>query len=172
MAPDSPSVSRWLDRLRHNDERAAAQLWRRFLERLLAVARRRLAGAARRVADEEDVVVVAFERFLRGVRQGRFPRLTDRADLWAASRQVLPSYAQWKRARGGEGPWRYLPASAGVWRSDGETLDAVEQGEVRVRASEVELEGQPPLLQLSRWARGPGTTVEALALPVYRRAKG
>jgi RNA polymerase sigma factor (sigma-70 family) len=72
-----------IERLRNEDRRAAAALWERFLERMLAVARRRLREAPRRVADEEDVVVVAFERFLHGVRQGRFPRLNDRDDLWA-----------------------------------------------------------------------------------------
>jgi DNA-directed RNA polymerase specialized sigma24 family protein len=50
---------------------------------MLALARQRLHEGTRRVADEEDVVVVAFERFLRGVRQGRFPRLADRDELWA-----------------------------------------------------------------------------------------
>src|SRR5262249_43683710 len=35
------------------------------------------------VSDEYDVVSRAFERFLRGVREGRFPRLDDRNDLWA-----------------------------------------------------------------------------------------
>ncbi len=82
MSPDSHSVTRLLDRLRHDDPQAAQALWDRFLQRMLAVARQRLGGAARRVADEEDVVVMAFERFLHGVRQGRFPRLNDRDDLW------------------------------------------------------------------------------------------
>jgi RNA polymerase sigma factor (sigma-70 family) len=58
-------------------------LWERFAERMLAVARRRLGNALRRVADEEDVVLAAFERFHHGVRQGRFPRLNDRDDLWS-----------------------------------------------------------------------------------------
>src|SRR5262245_54308988 len=50
---------------------------------MLHAARQRLGPAPRRVADEEDVVVVAFGRFLDGVRAGRFPRLNDRDDLWA-----------------------------------------------------------------------------------------
>src|SRR5262245_2088434 len=50
---------------------------------MLQVARQRLGAAPRRVADEEDVVVVACGRFLDGVRLGRFPRLQDRDDLWA-----------------------------------------------------------------------------------------
>jgi DNA-directed RNA polymerase specialized sigma24 family protein len=83
VSPNSHSITRWLDALRTGDAVAGRAVWERFLERMLAVARRRLAGASRRVSDEEDAVVVAFERFLHGVRQDRFPRLRDRDDLWA-----------------------------------------------------------------------------------------
>jgi RNA polymerase sigma factor (sigma-70 family) len=108
MSPDSHSVTRWIERLRDNDPRAAAALWQRFLERMLAVARQRLGRTSRRVADEDDVVVAAFERFLAGVQQGRFPRLNDRDDLWAilftitdrlAARQVRDQLRD-KRGRG------------------------------------------------------------------------
>jgi RNA polymerase sigma factor (sigma-70 family) len=77
------SITRWVEPLRNADAQAAAALWERFFDRMLAVARRRLGQAGRRVADEEDVAVAAFERFLRGVRQGRFPRLDNRDELWA-----------------------------------------------------------------------------------------
>lgn len=83
MAPDAHSVTRLIERLKDSDPGAAGALWERFAERMLAVARRRLRNAPRRVADEEDVVVVAFERFHHGVKQGRFPHLEDRDDLWA-----------------------------------------------------------------------------------------
>jgi len=53
---------------------------RRFL--LSSFLRRR---KARRVADEEDVVLAAFERFDHGVASGRFPKLNDRDDLWASA---------------------------------------------------------------------------------------
>ena len=99
------------------------------------------------------------------------PRGGLQAYVVVASREPLPAFAEWKAGRPGESPWNHLPPSSGVWRSDGEVLDSVQKGDVRARASEVELEGQPPLLQLSRWARGPGVTVEAMAFPVYRREK-
>ena len=83
MSPDAHSVTRWIEGLKNNDPRAASALWERFVGRMLAVARQRLGDASRRVADEEDVVLAAFERFHHGVRQGRFPRLNDRDDLWA-----------------------------------------------------------------------------------------
>jgi RNA polymerase sigma factor (sigma-70 family) len=83
MSAGSHSITRWIERLKNDDPRAAAVLWERFVERMLTVARRRLGNASRRVADEEDVVLAAFERFHHGVRQGRFPRLNDRDDLWS-----------------------------------------------------------------------------------------
>ena len=83
MSDDPGSVTRLVLQLQAESPQAAAALWERFCARMLALARQRLGQGARRVADEEDVVVVAFERFLRGVRQGRFPRLADRDDLWA-----------------------------------------------------------------------------------------
>jgi hypothetical protein len=89
----------------------------------------------------------------------------------AASRRKLPAFEAWKRGRPAV-PWGHLAAVPGVWRSDGTTLDPVQQGDVRERGKEVELEGQPPLLQLCRWARGEGVkAVEAICFPVYRREK-
>src|SRR5262249_20018224 len=107
----------------------------------------------------------------RALRLDDDPRGGMQAYVVVASRQALPTYEEWKRGRAGQSPWRYLPAGPGVWRSDGQTLDPVQPGDVRLRGSEVELAGQPPLLQLARWARGPGVTVEAVAFPVYRREK-
>jgi DNA-directed RNA polymerase specialized sigma24 family protein len=97
MSPEPGSITQMILQLRAENPVAPAVLWERFAERMLALARQRLRGASKRVADEEDVVVCAFERFLGGVRAGRFPKLDDRNDLWAvlftlttrvASRQV------------------------------------------------------------------------------------
>src|SRR5262245_18150890 len=83
MSPEPGSITRLIERLQADDAGARRALWERFFARMLALARQRLGAGNRRVADEEDVVVVAFERFLRGVREERFPRLNDREDLWA-----------------------------------------------------------------------------------------
>lgn len=61
---------------------AAQHLWERYCPRLLELAQRHLRGLPRRAADEEDVVVVAFERFCRAAQQRRFAQLQDRNDLW------------------------------------------------------------------------------------------
>ncbi|MBL7044463.1 MAG: RNA polymerase subunit sigma-70 [Pirellulaceae bacterium] len=80
---ESPgSVSRWIGEVKAGDEVAVQCLWERYFDRLLRLCRRRLPDAARRAADEEDVVLSVFESFCRGARQGHFPKLGDRDNLW------------------------------------------------------------------------------------------
>src|SRR5262245_18056152 len=76
------SVTRWLDRLKEGDPAAAQGLWERYYGRLVALARQKLRGAPRALADEEDVALSAFASFCRNAEQGRFPRLADRDSLW------------------------------------------------------------------------------------------
>jgi DNA-directed RNA polymerase specialized sigma24 family protein len=76
------SVSRWLSLLQAGDAAAAQPLWERYSRRLVGLARRKLQGTARQVADEEDVVLSAFDSFCRNAQDGRFPQLSDRDDLW------------------------------------------------------------------------------------------
>jgi RNA polymerase sigma factor (sigma-70 family) len=76
------SVTHWLDQLRGGDPVAAQNLWEGYYRQLVDLARRRLRHAPRGMADEEDVALSAFDSFLRGVDQGRFPQLNDRDDLW------------------------------------------------------------------------------------------
>jgi DNA-directed RNA polymerase specialized sigma24 family protein len=76
------SVTHWLHLLKAGDRAAAQPLWEGYFRRLVALARRRLLGTPRRVADEEDVALSAFDSFCRGAEQGRFPKLEDRGDLW------------------------------------------------------------------------------------------
>ena len=76
------SVSRWIGPLKAGDPRAARELWERYFQRLVGVARKRLRVRAPRGADEEDIALSAFHSLCRGAQQGRFPRLDDRDDLW------------------------------------------------------------------------------------------
>jgi DNA-directed RNA polymerase specialized sigma24 family protein len=64
------------------DPAAAQPLWERYFRRLVARARRKLAGTPRGAADEEDVALSAFDSVCRAAAQRRFPRLDDRDDLW------------------------------------------------------------------------------------------
>ena len=75
------SVSRWILNAKNGDEAAAQQLWERYYSRLVRHARRKLQDMPRRVADEEDVVLNAFESFYRAAEENRFPQLEDRNDL-------------------------------------------------------------------------------------------
>src|SRR5262249_47639103 len=64
----------------------------------------RLVGAMG-LADEEDVVLSAFDSFYRGVARGRFPDLQDRDNLWQllfvlTVRKVI-NLAKHERRRGG-----------------------------------------------------------------------
>jgi DNA-directed RNA polymerase specialized sigma24 family protein len=76
------SVSRWIGQLKVGDPAAAECLWGRYFEHLVGLARTQLRGAPRRVADEEDVALSAFDSFCRGAERGRFPELVDRDSLW------------------------------------------------------------------------------------------
>ena len=76
------SVSIWIDDLKNGDELAAQKLWERYWESLVRMARGKLGGAPRRVADEEDVALSAFNSFCAGVAKRRFPTLEDRENLW------------------------------------------------------------------------------------------
>jgi DNA-directed RNA polymerase specialized sigma24 family protein len=81
-ATSGESVSDWLVQLKAGDEAAAQRLWERYLTSLIRLASRRLGNTPRTVADSEDVALSAFHALLDGARDGRFPRLADRHDLW------------------------------------------------------------------------------------------
>jgi RNA polymerase sigma factor (sigma-70 family) len=130
VSTDPGSITRLIQQLQAEAPEAAAALWQRFAQRMLALARQRLSPGARRVADEEDVVVVAFERFLRGVRAGRFPRLADRGDLWAilftlTTRQAAQQTRDQGRDKRGGGEVR---GGSGLLDQDGKAIDVPEGG--------------------------------------------
>jgi DNA-directed RNA polymerase specialized sigma24 family protein len=76
------SVTHWVRQLQAGEQAAFQKLWKRYFRRLVGLARKRLRGAPRQAADEEDVALSAFDSFFRGAREGHFPKLLDRNDLW------------------------------------------------------------------------------------------
>src|SRR5262249_21367679 len=76
------SVSRLIDGLVIGDPAAVEKLWERYFRRLVGLARKKLADAPRRAADEEDVALSAFNSFCQNAEQGRLPQLLDRDSLW------------------------------------------------------------------------------------------
>jgi DNA-directed RNA polymerase specialized sigma24 family protein len=79
---DHDSIAHWLLGARGGDEAAAQELWRRYFERLVALARRKLPAHGKRAFDEEDVAHSALRCFFHGMAQDRYPQLTDRHGLW------------------------------------------------------------------------------------------
>jgi DNA-directed RNA polymerase specialized sigma24 family protein len=76
------SVTRWIGGLKAGDPAAAQELWQRYFQTLVGLARARLRAAHRGAEDEEDAALSAFDSFCKGAARGRFPRLDDRDDLW------------------------------------------------------------------------------------------
>ncbi|MEI8381400.1 MAG: ECF-type sigma factor [Planctomycetota bacterium] len=80
--PPSGSVTAWIAGLKAGKATAAEPLWNRYFARLVGLARRKLATASQRLADDEDVALSAFKSLCQGAAEGRFPQLTDRDNLW------------------------------------------------------------------------------------------
>ncbi len=76
------SVTDWIARIKLGDPAAAQQLWQRYVEQLIALARNRFSQLPGRIADEHDAVQSAFVSFFRRAEAGQFPLLNDRHDLW------------------------------------------------------------------------------------------
>jgi RNA polymerase sigma factor (sigma-70 family) len=76
------SVSRWIVDLKAGDGAAARELWRRYFQELVRLARFKLGGAPRAKADEEDVAHSSFHSLCAGATRGSFPELDDRDGLW------------------------------------------------------------------------------------------
>src|SRR5215831_20563972 len=104
------SITGWLGRLRTGDRAAVQQLWERYFQRLVQLARQHLHGAPRRVADEEDVALSAFDSFCRNLEQDRWPQLLDRDNLWRLLVVITARKAQHllrderRQKRGGAAP--------------------------------------------------------------------
>jgi RNA polymerase sigma-70 factor (ECF subfamily) len=70
-------VARWRD----GDQLAADQLFRRYAEQLIALARTRLSSKLSQRVDPEDVVQSAYRSFFHGTKDGRYD-IQRGGDLW------------------------------------------------------------------------------------------
>lgn len=75
------SVTIWIDPMKEGSEEAAREIFNRYWERLIALARSRLRDAHRGGNNDEDVVQSAFKSLFERARRGKFDRLEDRDDL-------------------------------------------------------------------------------------------
>ena len=108
VEPDITStVIHWMEQVQAGDEEAAEQIWNDYYRRLMGLARLKLGGSPRRVGDEDDVVINAFDSFFRAARDDRFDRLQDRSDLWRVLAMLVARKAarqiehQMRQKRGG-----------------------------------------------------------------------
>jgi DNA-directed RNA polymerase specialized sigma24 family protein len=78
------SVTGWIGELKQGESAAAGELWKRYFNGLVRLARRKLDSAPQGAAieDEEDAALSAFQSLCAGAAAGRFERLKDRDDLW------------------------------------------------------------------------------------------
>jgi DNA-directed RNA polymerase specialized sigma24 family protein len=101
------SVTRLIGMLKQGDRVASQQLWEAYFGRLVGLARARLKNTVRRVADEEDVALSAFDSFFRRAERGQFPQLQDRDDLWqllfvlTVRKAINLVHYQGRKSRGG-----------------------------------------------------------------------
>jgi DNA-directed RNA polymerase specialized sigma24 family protein len=127
----SGSVSIWIAELKNGDSLAAQRLWEGYFPRLVGLARKKLRAMPRRVTDEEDVALSAFDSFCRGANQGRFPRVTGRDDLWPllvtiTARKALQALRHQGRQKRGGGAVRGDSALQGApGREDENMLEQV-----------------------------------------------
>jgi len=121
------SITHWINQLKSGDHDAAQQLWERYCQRLIGLARKKLQGRPPRGADEEDVTLSAFDSLCRAAGRDRFSQLHDRDDLWQllvliAERKVSKLVKHERRLKRGGG--RVLDEAALAGRADSSEVPA------------------------------------------------
>jgi DNA-directed RNA polymerase specialized sigma24 family protein len=76
------SISEWFRHLKTGDADAAQKLWKRYALALEDLARKRLNGLPKNMADEEDLALSVFSSICRGAAAGRFADVNSRDELW------------------------------------------------------------------------------------------
>jgi DNA-directed RNA polymerase specialized sigma24 family protein len=163
--PDNDSFQQLLARLRRRDAAAASQVFDRFAQRLVALARSRLDQRLRPRLDPEDVLQSVLRTFFVRLADGRFS-LRDWDGLWgllvcitvrkcakarernrAAARDVQRESAPAAGGEGDDGCWEFLDRGPGP--EEGalleEALDATlrDLTELERQAVMLSLQGEP-----------------------------
>jgi DNA-directed RNA polymerase specialized sigma24 family protein len=102
------SITQAFALIRGGREQGAEQLWQRFFPRLLALARKTLAGRPQRMADADDAVQSALATFCTRATAGEFGDLLTRDELWKllglmTARKALRQSRRERAARRGGG---------------------------------------------------------------------
>ena len=113
MNPDA-TVTQWIQQLKAGHSSAVQKIWEGYFEKMVRLARHRLAEGPRAAADEEDVALSAFDSFCRGAKAGKFPQLVDRDALWpllvaiTSHKLIDMRRREGRQKRGGD--WKRLDA--------------------------------------------------------------
>lgn len=75
-------LTQWIHRLSDGDPEAAERVWEAYFQKLVKIAKNKLAGVALRDSDEEDIALSAMHSFCRGMVTKKFTWVNDRHDLW------------------------------------------------------------------------------------------
>jgi DNA-directed RNA polymerase specialized sigma24 family protein len=162
-APERPSgsVTAWLADLRDGKSQAAHQLWNAYFAKLVAHADRTLGARPRRTDDEEDVALSVFKSVCLGAREGRFPKLQGRNDLWpllvAISAHKVADRARHdnRRKRGGDGgagsarPWNKIELDELLAREPPPEVAAEAADELRNLLDRLDATGDPLLRRIA-----------------------
>ena len=158
----SEPITKWIEGLKEGDPEAAERLWQSYFGRIVSLAKRRLAGAKKAAADEEDVAVSTFKSLCMGAEAGRFPKLTDRDSLWALLMKIVAHKStdlirhENRKKRGGTGkaitdscalePRQAVPLSQIVEQRDSPEFDAEIGSQIELLMAKLDEAKDPDLL--------------------------
>ena len=101
---DSKStVTDWIKQLRNGHSSACDKLWPFYLQKLTAIICRKLESSRTEVSDEEDVLIDTCEVCFRKIKEGVYPNISSRDDLWRLLTKIATrkSIDQIRRSRKG-----------------------------------------------------------------------
>lgn len=96
-----PTESAWIVQLKAGGEQAANRLWEQYFQRLVGLARLKLAGVQGREDAAEDVALSAFKSLCLGARRGSFTDLHSGDNLWPLLLFITSRKASKLKAREG-----------------------------------------------------------------------
>ena len=82
MCKQENPIRDWLADYERDPDAAVRQVVDVFYDRLVGLAKKRLASMPPQVADDEGAVISALRSFFSGVENGQFSRIADEYDLW------------------------------------------------------------------------------------------
>jgi eukaryotic-like serine/threonine-protein kinase len=136
-----------LRRVQTGDDRAADEIFARYVERLTRLARSRLAAQLAARVDPEDIVQSAYRSFFVAARQGRF-HLHQSGDLWRLLVEVTlhKLYRQAARHRAGRRTIQRERATSdgSIWQRVAGGEPTPEQAAIATEELEVVLAKLPP----------------------------